>query len=51
LIAAGVNEEQIISEYFGEQYPVADNITEEHRHLNRNVKILLPKTFVKAAQE
>ncbi len=51
LIAAGVNETQIISEYFGEQYPVADNITEEHRHLNRNVKILLPKTFVKAPQE
>jgi len=51
LIAAGVNEAQIISEYFGEQYPVSDNITEEHRHLNRNVKILLPKTFVKAAQE
>ena len=51
LIAAGVNKEQIISEYFGEQYPVADNTTEEHRHLNRNVKILLPKTFVKASQE
>ncbi|KGJ97653.1 OmpA family protein [Colwellia psychrerythraea] len=51
LIAAGVNETQIISEYFGEQYPVSDNTTEEHRHLNRNVKILLPKTFVNAPQE
>ena len=51
LIAAGVNKEQITTEYFGEQYPVSDNTSEEHRHLNRNVKILLPKTFVKAAQE
>ena len=51
LIAAGVNKAQITTEYFGEQYPVSDNTTEEHRHLNRNVKILLPKTFVKAPQE
>ncbi|NQZ27449.1 MAG: outer membrane beta-barrel protein [Colwellia sp.] len=51
LIAAGVNKEQITTDYFGEQYPVSDNTTEEHRHLNRNVKILLPKTFVKAPQE
>ena len=51
LVAAGVNKDQIISEYLGEQYPVADNTTEEHRHLNRNVKILLPKTLVKAQQE
>ncbi len=51
LIAAGVNKAQITTEYFGEQYPVSDNTTEEHRHLNRNVKILLLKTFVKAPQE
>ncbi|WP_057829902.1 OmpA family protein [Colwellia sp. TT2012] len=51
LIAAGVNKEQITTDYFGEQYPVADNATEEHRHLNRNVKVLLPKSFVKVMQE
>lgn len=51
LIAAGVSEEQIISEYLGEEYPVSDNTSEEHRHLNRNVKILLPQTFVQAPQE
>jgi OOP family OmpA-OmpF porin len=51
LISAGVNQEQIVSEYYGEQYPVTDNITEEHRHLNRNVRISLPKTFVKLTKE
>lgn len=51
LIAEGVNKAQIITEHYGEQYPVSDNITEEHRHLNRNVKILLPRTFVQTAKE
>ncbi len=50
LISAGVNKEQIVSEYYGEQYPVTDNITEEHRHLNRNVRISLPKTVIQAAK-
>ncbi len=51
LISAGVNKEQIVSEYFGKQYPVSDNITEAHRHLNRNVRILLPRTFVQVVEK
>ncbi|PKH54904.1 OmpA family protein [Shewanella sp. Choline-02u-19] len=43
LIAQGVNDKQIVSEYFGDQNPVTDNLTEEHRHLNRHVQILLPQ--------
>lgn len=51
LIAQGINEKQIIAEHYGEQYPVSDNITEEHRHLNRHVKILLPSVLINPTQE
>lgn len=51
LIAQGVQQQQITVEYYGEQYPAVDNITEQHRHLNRRVQVLLPKTIVQPLQE
>ena len=51
LIAQGVNAQQIIAEHYGEKYPISDNITEEHRHLNRHVQVLLPSVFISTAQE
>lgn len=51
LIAQGVQQQQITVEYYGEQYPAVDNITEQHRHLNRRVQVLLPKTIIQPPQE
>ena len=51
LIAKGVQEQQITSEYYGEKNPISDNLTEEHRHLNRHVQILLPSVFINTTQE
>jgi len=51
LISQGVEEQQIIAEHYGEKYPVTDNVTDEHRHLNRHVQILLPSVFISTAQE
>ncbi|KGJ97651.1 OmpA family protein [Colwellia psychrerythraea] len=51
LIDKGVQEQQITSEYYGEKNPISDNLTEEHRHLNRHVQILLPSVFINTTQE
>ena len=39
LRSQGVNPTRVITEGFGEQYPVADNGTPEGRQLNRRVQL------------
>jgi OOP family OmpA-OmpF porin len=51
LVIRGVNEQQIFSKYYGEQNPEADNSNKEQRHLNRQVKILLPSLYINTALE
>jgi len=51
LMANGVAENQIEAQYFGEQAPVIDNNSEEHRHLNRHLQIRLPQMIISPAQE
>lgn len=47
----GVKPQQIIAEHYGEQYPVTDKISEQHKHLNRRVQVLLPQTIIQPQQE
>ncbi|GAA0780127.1 OmpA family protein [Shewanella aestuarii] len=51
LVTQGVQQQQITVEYYGEQYPAVDNITEQHRHLNRRVQVLLPKTTIQPLKD
>ncbi|MEI8616164.1 OmpA family protein [Shewanella sp. PP-He15 brown] len=51
LIEHGVKPQQIIAEYYGEQDPATDNITEQHKHLNRRVQVLLPQMTFQPQQE
>lgn len=46
LVSQGVSERQISSDYFGEKYPVVDNLTPEHRNKNRRVDVTTAKFTV-----
>ena len=46
LIEQGVKAEQITEHHLGEAEPVIGNDTDEHRHLNRHVQVLLPAVTI-----
>ncbi|MCK5881860.1 MAG: outer membrane beta-barrel protein [Sinobacterium sp.] len=51
LIDRGVNKDQITSKNLGSSASVIDNNSEEHRHLNRLVQVLLPAVTIPSSQE